>query len=112
MNLDGCRQEAVIIDGKKIAEEIQEELKVVVDSCINVGKKRPKLVAILVGNHPSSKAYIGRKMKAAKSIGNYIFILNKQVVFITKLVLILFVIARNRELYHSFGREYNSNRAS
>lgn len=42
----------------------------VVDTFIDAGKKRPKLVAILVGNHPSSKAYVGRKMKAAKSIGN------------------------------------------
>jgi len=77
MNLVVCRQEAVIIDGTKIAEQIQEELKMVIDTCTSAGKKRPKLVAILVGNHPSSKAYIGRKMKAAKSIGNFIFILNK-----------------------------------
>jgi len=81
LNLVICRQKAAIIDGKKIAEEIQEELKMVVDTYINAGKKRPKLVAILVGNHPSSKAYIGRKMKAAKSIGNFIFILSKQLVF-------------------------------
>lgn len=69
LHLSKARQEAVIIDGKKIAEDIQEELKVVVSTCINAGKKRPKLVAILVGNHPSSKAYIGRKMQAAKAIG-------------------------------------------
>lgn len=60
----------MIIDGQKIAEDIQGELKMVVDTFIDAGKKRPKLVAILVGNHPSSKAYVGRKMKAAKSIGN------------------------------------------
>lgn len=68
----------MIIDGQKIAEEIQEELKMVVDTCINAGKKRPKLVAILVGNHPSSKAYVGRKMKAAKSVGNVVFISNRR----------------------------------
>lgn len=68
-----CRQEAAIIDGSKIAIEIQEELKAVVDTCVNAGQKRPKLVAILVGNHPSSKAYIGKKMKAAKVVGKYIF---------------------------------------
>lgn len=68
-----CRQEAAIIDGSKIADEIQEELKAVIDTCVNAGKKRPKLVAILVGNHPSSKAYIGKKMKAAKVVGKYIF---------------------------------------
>lgn len=73
LDLVDCRQEAVILDGLKIAEEIQEELKVVVDTCINAGKKRPKLVAILVGNHPPSKAYVGRKMKAAKLIGNSVF---------------------------------------
>lgn len=84
MDFVGCRQEAVIIDGQKIAEEIQEELKVVVDTCTNAGKKRPKLVAILVGNHPSSKAYVGRKMKAAKSIGKSIFI-NISMIFIAKL---------------------------
>lgn len=84
MNLVVCRHEASIIDGTKIAEEIQEELKVVVDTCTNAGKKRPKLVAILVGNHPSSKAYVGRKMKAAKSIGNFIFIPSKQLVSATE----------------------------
>lgn len=68
------RKAAVIIDGQKIAGEIQEELKAVVDTCTNAGKKRPKLAAILVGNHPSSKAYVGRKMQAAKIIGNLIFI--------------------------------------
>ncbi|KAG7188887.1 hypothetical protein KM043_008493 [Ampulex compressa] len=62
-------EQAVIIDGKKIACEIQNELKAVVDTWTNAGKKRPKLVAILVGNHPSSKVYVGRKMKAAKAIG-------------------------------------------
>ncbi|KAG5316929.1 MTDC protein, partial [Pseudoatta argentina] len=69
LHLSKVRQEAVIIDGTKIAEQIQQELKVVIDTYTNAGKKRPKLVAILVGNHPSSKAYVGRKMKAAKSIG-------------------------------------------
>lgn len=69
-----CRQDAAIIDGKKIAEEIQNELKVHVDNYINAGKKRPKLVAILVGDNSSSLAYVSRKMKAAKSIGNVILV--------------------------------------
>ncbi|EFN81188.1 bifunctional methylenetetrahydrofolate dehydrogenase/cyclohydrolase, mitochondrial [Harpegnathos saltator] len=69
LHLSKCRQEAMIINGQKVAEEIKKELKMVVDTCINAGKKRPKLVAILVGNHPSSKAYVDRKMKAAKFVG-------------------------------------------
>lgn len=94
-----CRQEAVIIDGSKIAEEIQEELKTVVDTCVNAGKKRPKLVAILVGNHPSSKAYIGRKMKAAKLVGKCIFDSDKQSFLLAQIYLfsnILFI--NNQEL--------------
>ncbi|XP_066593628.1 bifunctional methylenetetrahydrofolate dehydrogenase/cyclohydrolase, mitochondrial isoform X2 [Prorops nasuta] len=60
---------AILIDGKKIAEEIKKELKQNVDTWINNGYKKPKLVAILVGNDPSSKVYVKNKMNAAKFIG-------------------------------------------
>lgn len=33
------------------------------------GEKRPRLIAVLVGDHPASKAYVGRKVKAAKTVG-------------------------------------------
>ncbi|XP_076243044.1 bifunctional methylenetetrahydrofolate dehydrogenase/cyclohydrolase, mitochondrial-like isoform X2 [Calliopsis andreniformis] len=62
-------KEAVVLNGKQIANEIQNELKTVVDAWINENKKRPTLVAILVGNNPASKVYIKRKMNAAKAIG-------------------------------------------
>ncbi|XP_076243045.1 bifunctional methylenetetrahydrofolate dehydrogenase/cyclohydrolase 2, mitochondrial-like isoform X3 [Calliopsis andreniformis] len=61
-------KEAVVLNGKQIANEIQNELKTVVDAWINENKKRPTLVAILVGNNPASKVYIKRKMNAAKAI--------------------------------------------
>ncbi|XP_043512910.1 bifunctional methylenetetrahydrofolate dehydrogenase/cyclohydrolase, mitochondrial [Frieseomelitta varia] len=61
-------QKAVIINGKEIANEIQNELKATVQSWIN-DKKKPKLVAIKVGNDPASKVYVERKMKAANFIG-------------------------------------------
>lgn len=60
----------MILDGNQIAKDIQSELKTVVDAWVNENKKRPKLVAILVGDNPASKVYIQRKMKAAKRIGN------------------------------------------
>ncbi|XP_034951713.1 bifunctional methylenetetrahydrofolate dehydrogenase/cyclohydrolase, mitochondrial [Chelonus insularis] len=63
------RNEAVIISGKQIAQEIKNDLKGVVDSWIASGKKRPRLVAILVGNDPASEVYVGRKVKAATSVG-------------------------------------------
>ncbi|XP_006564486.1 bifunctional methylenetetrahydrofolate dehydrogenase/cyclohydrolase, mitochondrial isoform X4 [Apis mellifera] len=62
-------QNAIIIDGKKIANKIQNELKITVDNWINDNKKRPKLVAIKVGNNPASKIYVEKKIKAANFIG-------------------------------------------
>ena len=62
-------KEAVIINGKQVAKEIQDELKAVITTWMNHNRKRPKLVAILVGNNPASKVYVQRKMKAANSIG-------------------------------------------
>ena len=46
-----------------------EEVKVEVDEWTRAGEKRPKLIAILVGENPASKAYVGRKIKAAKTVG-------------------------------------------
>lgn len=63
------RQKAVIINGKEIADEIQNELKATIQDWINNNRKRPKLVAIKVGNDPASKVYVERKMKAANFIG-------------------------------------------
>jgi 5,10-methylene-tetrahydrofolate dehydrogenase/methenyl tetrahydrofolate cyclohydrolase len=103
----------VIIDGKKIAEEIQEELKVVVHTYTNTGKRRPKLVAILVGDHPSSKAYVGRKMKAAKAIGNFGFYVQFKCFYHQAQILILILLMiRNRELYHPSRRKHIANRAT
>ncbi|XP_012152844.1 bifunctional methylenetetrahydrofolate dehydrogenase/cyclohydrolase, mitochondrial [Megachile rotundata] len=74
-------QEAVIIDGKQIAQEIQNELKATLHTWINDTKRTPKLVAIIVGNHPASKMYVKRKMKAASFIGieNYTIQLEENV---------------------------------
>lgn len=61
-----------MIDGKKIANEILEEVKQSVDSLVASGNRRPKLVAILVGEDPASKTYVNNKLKAAKKVGkNY-----------------------------------------
>ncbi|OAD58646.1 Bifunctional methylenetetrahydrofolate dehydrogenase/cyclohydrolase, mitochondrial [Eufriesea mexicana] len=62
-------QKAIIINGKQIADEIQNELKTTVHDWVNDNKKRPKLVALKVGNDPASKIYVEKKMKAANFIG-------------------------------------------
>lgn len=56
----------MIIDGKKIANEIQNELKQQISLC---NKRKPSLVFILVGNHPPSQIYVNRKKEACESIG-------------------------------------------
>ncbi|NND81111.1 MAG: bifunctional methylenetetrahydrofolate dehydrogenase/methenyltetrahydrofolate cyclohydrolase FolD [Gammaproteobacteria bacterium] len=59
---------AKIIDGKKIAAEIQEEAKQDADKLHERGIK-PCLAVVLVGNNPASKAYVGSKVRACEATG-------------------------------------------
>jgi methylenetetrahydrofolate dehydrogenase (NADP+)/methenyltetrahydrofolate cyclohydrolase len=59
----------IIIDGKKIAQEIRTELKTEIDKLKSIGKNVPGLVAILVGNNPASESYVRGKAKACEEIG-------------------------------------------
>ena len=58
-----------IIDGKKISQEIKDELKAKVDLLKSEGKKIPCLAVIQVGNDPASTVYVGNKKKACEYIG-------------------------------------------
>lgn len=58
-----------LLDGKKTAEEIREELRKAVASRKETGKKIPHLAAILVGNDGGSLTYVGAKVKACEEIG-------------------------------------------
>lgn len=59
----------IIIDGKKIAQEIRAELKTEIDKLKSAGKGVPGLVAILVGDNPASESYVRGKAKACEEIG-------------------------------------------
>ena len=59
----------ILIEGKKIAQEIREELKADIKKLKNDGKNIPGLVAILVGDDPASKIYVKSKGKACNEIG-------------------------------------------
>lgn len=63
------RTKAKIIDGKKIAEEIQNEILQDVTKWTASGHRAPCLVAILVGEDPASQTYVGKKMISAKAVG-------------------------------------------
>lgn len=56
----------MIIDGKKIAAEIQAEIKNEVD---RIKGRKPCLAVILVGEHPPSQIYVSRKIQACGVVG-------------------------------------------
>ncbi|MFI5164470.1 MAG: bifunctional methylenetetrahydrofolate dehydrogenase/methenyltetrahydrofolate cyclohydrolase FolD [Bacteroidia bacterium] len=58
-----------IIDGKKISEEIQNEIAQEVLKLKSAGKKIPHLAAILIGNDGASETYVGGKVKACEKVG-------------------------------------------
>ena len=58
-----------ILDGKKIANEIQSEIAKEVEEIKQDGKKIPHLAAILVGDDGASQTYVNNKIKACKKVG-------------------------------------------
>lgn len=60
---------AKIIDGKKIAGEIQDELKEKIQVWMNKGHRAPQLTAILIGDDGPSSTYVKNKMIAAEKVG-------------------------------------------
>ena len=59
----------MIIDGKKIAEELRVELKKKIIEFKATYKSVPGLTVILIGEDPPSKIYVKNKQKYAKDIG-------------------------------------------
>ena len=58
-----------ILDGKKVAQSIIDELKIEVAQRVNEGKKSPHLAAILVGQSGASETYVAAKVKACGEAG-------------------------------------------
>lgn len=58
-----------IIDGKKVSEQIQQEIAEEVNNIIASGKRPPHLAAILVGNDGASETYVNGKVKACEKVG-------------------------------------------
>jgi methylenetetrahydrofolate dehydrogenase (NADP+)/methenyltetrahydrofolate cyclohydrolase len=59
----------ILIDGKKISDDIKNELEEKIKPLKNSGKKVPGLVTILVGEDPASSVYVNMKSKACLQIG-------------------------------------------
>lgn len=58
-----------ILDGKKISNQIKDEIAVEVAQMKERGEKVPHLAAVLVGNDGASLTYVGSKVRSCKKIG-------------------------------------------
>jgi methylenetetrahydrofolate dehydrogenase (NADP+) / methenyltetrahydrofolate cyclohydrolase len=58
-----------LIDGKKTASEIRQEIAIEVRNRIAAGKKIPHLAAILAGDDLSSETYVANKVKDCNEVG-------------------------------------------
>jgi len=58
-----------IIDGKKVASEIKQEIAAEVAKLKKAGSKVPHLAAVLVGNNGSSESYVAHKVKDCEEVG-------------------------------------------
>ena len=58
-----------LIDGKKISDDIKDEIAKVVETMVADGQKRPHLAAILVGHDGGSETYVANKVKACERCG-------------------------------------------
>ena len=59
----------ILIDGKKVASELREELKIEVSELKSKYNKVPGLTVILVGEDAPSQIYVRNKERSAKEVG-------------------------------------------
>jgi len=60
---------AKVLDGKRIADQLLDDLAVRVEDRIKAGKSRPGLAVVLVGNDPASSVYVRNKRRACEHVG-------------------------------------------
>src|SRR5689334_5674482 len=69
MSTPSSASRARILDGKRIADALLDELKARVDARLAAGKARPGLAVVLVGDDPASAVYVRNKRRAAEKVG-------------------------------------------
>ncbi len=58
-----------ILDGKKVSNQIKEEIAVEVAKMKERGEKVPHLAAVIVGNDGASLTYVGSKVRSCERVG-------------------------------------------
>ncbi len=59
----------ILLDGKKTANDIKNEIAIKVSSLVAGGGKKPHLAAIFVGSDGASETYVNAKVKACNKVG-------------------------------------------
>jgi methylenetetrahydrofolate dehydrogenase (NADP+)/methenyltetrahydrofolate cyclohydrolase len=60
---------ARVLDGKAVARQILDDIATKVGARVAMGKPRPKLATIIVGDNPASALYVRSKQKNARQVG-------------------------------------------
>ncbi|RVE51492.1 hypothetical protein evm_003893 [Chilo suppressalis] len=68
-SLGSARIMAQVLDGKSLAKDIKDELKIKIQDWINQGHRAPSLRCIIVGDDPASHTYVKNKIEAARYVG-------------------------------------------
>ncbi|KAK4313760.1 hypothetical protein Pmani_014916 [Petrolisthes manimaculis] len=69
LHLTQNRCRAQLMDGKKVAGDIYQELSSEVTGMVSEGRRAPHLVLVRVGADPASGSYVKNKTRAADKIG-------------------------------------------
>ena len=59
----------VILDGKKISNDLKDEITQEVNTVVSTGNRPPHLAAVIVGNDGASLTYVGSKVRACERVG-------------------------------------------
>lgn len=70
----------ILLDGKKIAKDIKDELKAEIAAAVELYKKPIGLAVIMVGNNPASAVYVKNKVKDSEEVGikSYLYALSEE----------------------------------
>ena len=60
---------AQIIDGRRVAADIQRDLRARIENRVAAGRRRPSLAVVMVGEDPASAIYVRNKRKACEEAG-------------------------------------------
>ncbi|MFT5722081.1 MAG: methylenetetrahydrofolate dehydrogenase (NADP+)/methenyltetrahydrofolate cyclohydrolase [Motiliproteus sp.] len=60
---------AQIIDGKRIASTVKQQVKAGVQTRLKQGKRAPGLAVVLIGGDPASQVYVSHKRRACEEVG-------------------------------------------